>query len=357
MAIKTLQLQHVRNIKRAVLEPSDTLNLIIGDNGAGKSALLEAIHTLGLGRSFRTTHINEVIQRGETALLVTARLLHGERGIQVGVEKGKEHTQVRIGGETVGQLSQLAEYLPIQTIHPLSHELLTDGPKQRRQYLDWGVFHVEHSYLQTWQQYQKALRQRNAALRQQLTEKNVRLWDMALLRFADQMTQQRVLYLQRLTPVVNQFTQALVGMRTNMSYQQGWNQEENLVEALERHFQRDREQGHTRSGPHRADIRITVEEKDAQQHISRGQQKLLVCAMRLAQAHVFAEDTGRRCVILVDDLPAELDPTHRQRLTEVLVETKAQLFITLTEAALLNSSAWPERKMFHVEHGEIRELL
>ena len=357
MAIKTLQLQRVRNIQQASLEPSDTLNLIIGDNGAGKSALLEAIHVLGLGRSFRTTHINEVIQKGQDSLLATAKLQHGERSVQIGIEKGKEQTQVRIGGQAVNQLAQLAEYLPIQVIHPLSHELLTDGPKQRRQFLDWGVFHVEHTYLQTWQQYQKSLRQRNAALRQQLTEKNVRLWDASLIRLAVTMTVQREAYLSRLHPAVERFTHLLLDMEIEMSYQQGWNQEESLIQAIERQFTRDREQGHTRSGPHRADIRILVDRREAEQYLSRGQQKLLVCAMRLAQAQVFAEDTGRRCVILVDDLPAELDPAHRQQLTQVLIETKAQLFVTMTEASLLKTEAWPGRKMFHVEHGEIRELL
>ena len=149
------------------LNPSPRINILHGDNGSGKTSLLEAIHLLGMARSFRSTRLNPVISHEQGSCTVFGQVELGEeQSSALGISRDRSgEIRIRINGQSVRSAAELAETLPLQLINPDSFRLLEGAPKLRRQFLDWGVFHVEPRFLQAWQRLQQALRQRNSWLR------------------------------------------------------------------------------------------------------------------------------------------------------------------------------------------------
>ena len=163
MRLEFLELNDFRNIARAALEPAPGVNGLFGPNGAGKTSVLEAIHLLATGRSFRENRTAPMIRDGATALRVFCRTL--EPAHRLGIERAPGAWTGRLDGQPCTKLSQFARALPVVAVHPENHRLLQGGPDVRRSFLDWGLFHVEPSYLDHWKRYTRLLRQRNAALR------------------------------------------------------------------------------------------------------------------------------------------------------------------------------------------------
>ena len=356
MAIQTLDIHNVRNIRSARIEPAAGINLVTGLNASGKTSLLEALFVLGRGNSFRTHHISQVINKGAEALTVFAKL--AEDGGTLGIERARnQNPRIRISGRKVDRLAELVAKLPVLAISPNSHRIIESGPKERRQFLDWGVFHVEQGYYKTWTQFTHSLRQRNAGLRKRLDADQDRYWRKDIVEGSHKISAMRRSYLSKLEPLFQTLVDEILGLTDiRLTYFQGWRAETELAEQIEAGLDRDYAQGYTRLGAQRADIRIDYQDQPAQQVLSRGQQKLVVCALRLAQAMVLTENTGDRCLILVDDLPAELDVNRRELLMHTLCTMPGQVFVTATSGKLLPLESGMTHGVFHVEQGEIKDL-
>lgn len=358
MYIKQLDIRQVRNLNDVKINPGIRCSYIYGDNASGKTSVLEAIYLLSVARSFRTTHIKHVISHDSAHLQVFARIQNmSNESSALGLERSAKKTRIRINGSDVKQVSALSSLLPVQIINPDVHKLLEQGPKQRRQFIDWGVFHVEHGFLDAWQQYYRVLKQRNAALRKKQTRKYVLLWDDQLIQYAKAITLSRETYLTGFIPLFNNYVEKLMGLSVDINYLRGWNSELSFTQSLEDSFEKDTFKGFTSLGPHRADLEISHQGNLVQNSFSRGQQKLLVCAMRLAQISHLKQEMNQQSILLVDDLAAELDIQHRQNLIELLIDTQAQLFVTATEQDSFILPPEIESKMFHVEHGTLKEVV
>lgn len=358
MALLELGIRDLRNLQAVDLRPGPGVNLITGANASGKTSLLEAVYFLGRGRSFRTHRLERLVRRGADTVQVFGRIGAESRGaIPVGVERNRQGTRVRLGGRDVKTLAELVAALPIQMITPHSHKLLEEGPRYRRQFLDWGVFHVEPAFLPAWQRFRRALKQRNAALRNAPVEAAA-AWEPELAQAAEALDQLRAQYVQRLTAALPGYLDPLLGsLPVALAYWRGWSAERAFGDVLTQQRGQDREQGFTGQGPHRAELVISVEGRPAAGHVSRGQQKILVAALLLAQAGLFQAVTGRRCVLLVDDVAAELDAEHRARLLGQAVAMEAQAFVTAIEAPWAGELLPAGARMFHVEHGKVREMV
>lgn len=359
MYLVQLDIRQVRNLLNVSLSPAKRCNYFYGENASGKTSVLEAIYLLSLARSFRTTHIKQVISHSSSELQIFTRLNHQNdtKLTAVGLERSHKRTRIRINGEDVTQVSELSSLLPVQIINPDVHILLEQGPKYRRQFIDWGVFHVEHQFLSAWQQYYRVLKQRNAALRRKLAHKDIAIWDNQLIQHAKSVTLLRESYLSSLLPVFNEYLDKLLGIKVEMIYQRGWNHDISFTDVLKTNLEKDYFRGFTTHGPHRADLGLIHDSHPVQSVFSRGQQKLLVCAMRLSQVSHLKSQIGQECILLVDDLAAELDIKHRQCLIDLLFDTQAQLFVTATEKNSFNLPDGFETKMFHVEHGNVKEVV
>lgn len=359
MSLEQLKIENFRIIEKAEFVPSPHLNLISGPNAAGKTSLLESIDCLSRGRSFRSRKIISLLKSGTTVMRISARVckING-LSIPIGMEKTLKTTRLRVRACPVQSMSKLTAELPVQVIHPQSHELIQGPPQQRRAYLDWGVFHVEQRFISVWQRYVRALKQRNAALRSDLPNQATMAWHDEMLETAILLDQIRKRYMHSLMPILDKYISYLLdGLNINIRYQRGWKDGVELTTVLTKSLFEDRQRGYTHSGPHRADLRITIGERIANEVASRGQQKLLAAALKLAQTHLHIERSQGSCVLLVDDLPSELDEMHRELLFNAIAKLNAQVFISSLDREDIDRQHWKHQKMFHVEHGRISEML
>ncbi len=363
MSLSRVTVTAVRNLHPVTLSPSPRINILSGTNGSGKTSFLEAIHLLGLARSFRSSRLQPVIQHEQVTCTVFGQVVQAEGHVcNLGVSRDRQGTlEIRIDGESARSAAQLAEALPLQLINPDSFRLLEGSPKVRRQFLDWGVFHVEHRFLAAWQRLQKALRQRNSWLRRgTLDAASQAAWDRELCLASDEIDGYRRAYIQALKPVFEQTLRALVELpELTLSYSRGWDRDRSLQEVLHASLERDRQLGHTHSGPQRADLRLRLGAHNAADILSRGQQKLVVCALRIAQGHLVNHARRGQCIYLVDDLPSELDEQHRRALCSLLEDLGCQVFITCVDPELMKDGwrADTPIAMFHVEHGRITQTM
>ncbi|OOG23489.1 DNA replication/repair protein RecF [Thioalkalivibrio denitrificans] len=353
MTLTRLQVDGVRILRDMRLDPVDGINVIAGLNGAGKTSLLEAIHLLATGHSFRTRQLDPVLSRGADALLVSGTV--GEGGYPVGIRKSAGGTEVRIRGRRAAGMAELARELPVLAIHPESHVLVAGPPGQRRAFMDWGAFHREADFHGIWVRYRKLLQQRNAALRSGADPRLLRAWDDELASAGERLHERRAAYVAALD---NALTSLLAGWPEMAAlaweYRRGWAQGTTLRETLERQMARDVAGGFTHAGPHRAELVWRLDGGPAAEVASRGQQKSLVILLKLAQARVLQLETGRAPIVLVDDLASELDAARRERVLQLLRELGAQVFVTVIDAGSLDVSGWAQARMFHVEHGQVR---
>jgi DNA replication and repair protein RecF len=251
----------------------------------------------------------------------------------------------------------LATLLPAQAIDPEVHRLIEGGPQERRRFLDWGVFHVEPTFVDHWRRYQRALRQRNAALRAGQGTQAVRAWDPELIESGLQVAASRRRYLESLAPAVAATAQRLLGEPLELALLQGWAADRALAEALEASWPRDVERGLTHSGPHRADLSVRFAGAPARDRVSRGQQKLAASALLLGQLRCDAALGSSVAALLVDDPAAELDAGNLERLLAEVVDLPAQLFVTALDPQNPALSRLPEGSRFHVEHGVVTRLI
>jgi DNA replication and repair protein RecF len=353
MHLTELRIQNFRCIATATLEPAAALNLITGDNASGKSSLLEAIYFLGRTQSFRGTPSDRLIRTGEAELSVFGRLQDGQGDLPVGVLRSGHHTRIKLGTDERAGVLELVSALPVQVIDPRLHQLLEEGPEQRRRFLDWGVFHVEQRFYAAWLRYQRSLRQRNCALRD-AKPADAALWDRELVAQGEQVHEARAHYLAELGPALRVlFAQLFEQAEVSVEYQRGWPAETDLAESLARSLSRDAEAGYTQAGPHRADLKIRLQGRQARTRASRGEQKLIAAGLLLAQARLLMLKRGRRPILLIDDLAAELDAQSRARLLSAIQSLGAQTFLTFLEPAQIPRTEG-ESGVFHVEHGRLR---
>ena len=362
MYLESLALEGVRNLQPVQLSFNPELNLIYGENGGGKTSLLEAIWLLGRGRSFRTRHLPSIIQHTSSQCTVSGMVVReGGSRTQLGIsrEQGGDF-QFRVNRMPARSSSELAEKLPLLLINAESFQLVEGGPGYRRRYLDWLVFHVEHQSRPVWKEFNQVLKQRNSLLRRgKISSQEIAYWDDKFIALSEQVNHFRERLLASLFEAIQASLSLMEGVSgLSLEFDRGWNDDQSLSMLLREMFIKEQSRGTSLLGPHRADIRLRLKGRQAREILSRGQAKILACAMQAAQIELFRNKTGDNPVVLIDDLPAELDIRHRQNLLNTVLGGGAQLFATGVEVkdllgGLSTTQKSTSRAMFHVEHGEI----
>ena len=362
MLLNSLEVEHFRNLTSARLELCSGFNLLEGPNGAGKTTLLEAIHLLARGRSFRSSKISNLVQRNERFLRVRADVTgEDDRKHSLAIEKRTGgYTALRRDGRDVKSAAELASHLPVQLLLPNVADLIFSGPSDRREFLDWGVFHVKQDYVRLAREYRKVLRQRNAWLRRdQLRPDEQDPWLMMITEAGQRIGAMREDYLAKLAPVFLEILGLLdPSLECMLEYQAG-GYAKNIAETRKKMAEiklRDVKSGSTQIGPHRADMAIHLAQASAQETASRGQGKTIGSAAALAQSALLGRLTGRPSVVLIDDFGAELDGAHRARLLQALMAIGCQVVATSTESltGVLGQLSKDHLRVFHVEHGSVR---
>jgi len=359
MRLESLRIRGLRCLADVVIPLEPGVTVFSGANGAGKTSVLEAAFLLSHARSFRAGAKDALLQRGASALSVFAELRHDDgRARRLGLGRQGVRWEAKMDGEAVS-LSELVGECAVVCFEPGSHALIAGGAEERRRYLDWGVFHVEHEFISAWRRYQRALKQRNTLLRAASTvpESLFLPWEAELDATAATIDRLRELYLSMLRPHI---TGAMAGLlpelgQVELKYRRGWTEDAPLGELLASQRGRDLARGHTTIGSHRADWSIAFEHAPLREHLSRGQEKLTALGCVLAQAALYAERRGEWPVVCLDDLASELDKSHQAAVVDQLRAVGAQVLVTGTEVpgALQAGLA----RVFHVEQGFLHPLL
>ncbi|MBS0456877.1 MAG: DNA replication/repair protein RecF [Proteobacteria bacterium] len=361
MQLTRLTLARFRGFAVVEWQPQSGINLITGQNGAGKTSLLEAAHLLANGRSFRGRVRDGLVRHGEVDLEVFAQWHESDgRQRRAGLRHGGGDWDARLDGQAVANLADLCAALAVLTFEPGSHALIAEGSEHRRRFMDWALFHVEPEFLPLWRRYARAVRQRNALLKSRPPASQLEPWEQELAAAGEPLARMRGLYLERLDPWLRMAIAAYLpelGTAT-LRYAPGWKRDEqSLTQALLRAREREIVLGHGTVGPHRADWRIDFERLPGWNALSRGQEKLLALACVLAQAQAHAAACGHWPVLALDDLASELDQAHQRRVLDDVAASGAQVLLTGTEPpAALGASGLPFAR-FHVEQGELHRLV
>jgi DNA replication and repair protein RecF len=353
LIIKRLKIENLRNLEQVEVDPHPELNLLIGPNGAGKTSIIESIVVLSRGRSFRTNQASELIGPGGDTFRVFAEA--GDRScktIRMGLERSGKHWRARKDGLDLNQLSQLTRLLPLVLMEPNSHLLVSGSPEVRRKYLDWGMFHVEHRFLDTWRRFSKILKQRNAALRnrqEDVLESMNSVFSELGVKLGQYRKAHSVEISSRVQALLEKLSSNLEGVE--LEYREGWKRD-SLLASLEAGREADLMRGTTGSGPHRADVFLSCKGIAARSVLSRGEQKILSAALILSQAEILSEQ-AQTPVILLDDLESEFDQNHFGNVLACTQALGGQVWISGTRQHSIDSP----HKVFHVERGLVREVL
>lgn len=357
MRLTRLEVRDLRNLADVSLQPGPGVNLLLGPNGAGKTSLLEGLHLLAYGRSFRGRVRDGLVRTGQEAVSVFAEWLadDGQTVRRAGLSHSGGKWEGRIDGAVVQHLGELCAAFMVVTFEPGSHALVSGGGEPRRRFVDWGLFHVEQGFLPVWRRYTRALKQRNALLKSGAGAGQLSAWEQELAVSGEELSRRRALYLQRLqerlAPVASALAPSLGSMA--LEFEPGWRQSSlSLADALALARERDQAFGHTSVGPHRADWMLRLSEKSPGEALSRGQAKLAALSCLFAQATDCAVERRDWPVIALDDLASELDAEHRARVLAFLAGTPAQAFITGTDMVAGQVTG----TVFHVEQGRFSKV-
>ena len=360
MILDKLQISHFRNIDDLSLSVHKSLNVFIGENGSGKSSILEALHYLGFARSFRTQKHKNVISHEQSGFTVfCSTVVEDGKQQKFGISRHiDDRCVVNINGQKSKRATDLASYLPIQIFTPQSSDLLLGAPKLRRRYLDWLLFHVEQSFNLDFQLFNRSLKHLNALYKSNRPEQGLEYWHQILCENGEEISTKRASLLnEQLIHLINaNLKEFLPEFCFEISYYRGWEKGCTLSDAVMKNRLRDQKNGFLSVGPHKADLRIKIQGVNAHEVLSRGQLRMLVAGMQLAQTQHLHTKTAKTSIFLLDDVGAELDEEKRKVFISRLNTSDTQLFVTAIDIKQLEFlENYNDKKVFHVEHGQVRE--
>ncbi|MGJ8692912.1 MAG: DNA replication/repair protein RecF [Thalassotalea sp.] len=361
MSVEKLTTHAFRNLANKSLHFHPDLNFILGDNGSGKSSLLEAIFFLGHGKSFRTSKTENLACFDENKFVVSISSFNDLKlGIAKTIDTGQ--VEIKLNGEKLNRLSDLAKNFAVQIITPESFKLFFGGPRERRKFLDLGMFHVKQQFSNNWRDFSKVLKHRNACLRNISQRSMLPYWTEQFCLLSDKIANDRLDYVENLARELHQWLGYLLPdfkEKISVQYLRGWNLKKDLATALSDNFDRELELGYTASGPHKFDIRFNIGRQPLENTLSRGQQKLFLLALTLSQAKLIENVKRLKPILLIDDIGAELDFNSRTALSTAIKSLDCQVIISAIEKTVLEPiiPADNNYKMFHVKQGEILEII
>jgi len=351
MILTELKIHCLRNILSAHLVLNPRFNFIAGPNGSGKTSILEALYLLSCGHSFRSREIAPIISKQHTMLTVFAKARNEET---ISIQKSSSNpTQIKLNNQFCSSTSQVAYALPCQVIYSDVFQIIDAGAAVRRSLLDWGLFHVKHNYLGVWKEYKKVLKQRNALLKTHAAYNQFVPWDKQLSKLANEIHILRHEYFGQWVDSFEKVLDKLSDISCSISYYKGWDRKKSgksLDAILADSFVTDNHKQYTQYGPHQADIHIESNDTKAKNILSRGQQKIILMALKFAQADLL----DKECLYLIDDLAAELDEAHQCSVLNYLAESKGQYIITSTSLVDADSIITPDQiSQFLIQKGQV----
>jgi DNA replication and repair protein RecF len=366
MSVARLTTYNFRNLISVAIDLHPKLNFFVGNNGSGKSSLLEAIFFLGHGKSFRTSKVEHLASYETDNFVVSVKDVND---LQLGLSKNVQSgvTLIKINGERHARLSELAKNIAVQIVTPESFKLFFGGPKERRRFVELGMFHVKHDSTKQWREFNRVLKQRNACIRHNLDKTTFDYWTAMFCQLSEEVADVRNEYITNLIVELPYWLELLlpsIADKVTVQYLQGWPQKKSLIDSLNDSHEREQAGGYSIYGAHKFDVKFLIAKQALESQLSRGQQKLFLLALTFAQAKLIARVKRVKPILLIDDIGAELDANSRESLSTALSILDCQVIITAIEEGVLQpfitndlvidkESSKNKYHMFHVKHGGI----
>ncbi len=341
MQLTSLSIDNFKNIKRARLEFSSKINGLLGNNGMGKSNLLDAIHTLSFCKSFTGVTDAMLITRDEDFAMLKGNYLRRDtdEDLTMGLARGRRKTLKRKGKE-YQRLSEHIGTFPLVMVSPADIDLIREGAEERRKLIDMVISQSDPRYLDALIRYGRALEQRNRMLREGTVDHT--LYDaveMAMEMSASYIVESRREWVSKLTPIFERHYRRISGGNEmpQLNYSTRMADGVTLAELLDRERRHDEIVRHTSVGPHRDDLELTLDGMEMRRTGSQGQCKTFTIALRLAQYEFLGKATGMRPLLLLDDIFDKLDADRVERIMEIVEDPAfGQIFITDTNRTHLD---------------------
>jgi len=330
VGLHELTLRNFRTFKELRLEPDvDAVTVFLSPNGTGKTSVLEAVYALATAQSFRTSSAHDMIRTNETQSEVHGVLFQNDRRVQVDltISKGLKNTtkKMLINGNKPKSRIELADVLPITIFTPEGVGIVRESPENRRTFLTGVIEDKEPKTAVLMERFNKILKQRNALLyafdgqTPTTSQKNeLDAWSSDFIDVSNEVLEVREKTITQLLPLVQHFYEELSESSTpiGVSYERSWSG--NLSTALTKSLNDDLYRRHTTVGPHRDDIMLSINTRDARRQASQGEQRSIALALRLAGHNLVKQERGIEPLLLLDDVFSELDPLRSNRLLQLL---------------------------------------
>lgn len=363
MKVALLTADGIRNLRPVQLEPRERFNVFVGQNGQGKTNLLEAIYVVATLRSFRTSRLADLIafERAEPAQLGARVERDGlTRIYQVELAPGSR--RVLLDGKAVRPISRYFGGFNVVVFTPEDLALPRGAPGDRRKFLDRAVFNQGPDYLAAIQDYEKVLKQRNTVLKQAAAglsharvEALLEVYDVQLATLGSAVANARAAFVTTLRDGLEVAFRAIArtdhqaGVRY-VSKTAGLSVDE-IAEHLKATHARDLATESTQSGPHRDDLAFELDGRAAGDFASQGQLRAMMLAWKTAELALLAKTHGELPILLLDDVSSELDPSRNEYLFQYLAQQAGQCFITTTAAGHVLLTH--DRADYRIENGQI----
>jgi len=330
VGLHELTLRNFRTFKELRLEPDvDAVTVFLSPNGTGKTSVLEAVYALATAQSFRTSSAHDMIRTNETQSEVHGVLFQNNRRVQVDltISKGLKNTtkKMLINGNKPKSRIELADVLPITIFTPEGVGIVRESPENRRTFLTGVIEDKEPKTAVLMERFNKILKQRNALLyafdgqTPTTSQKNeLDAWSSDFIDVSNEVLEVREKTIALLLPLVQHFYEELSESSTpiGVSYERSWLGD--LSTALTKSLSDDLYRRHTTVGPHRDDIMLSINTRDARRQASQGEQRSIALALRLAGHNLVKQERGIEPLLLLDDVFSELDPLRSNRLLQLL---------------------------------------
>ena len=338
MFIKTLKIINFKNHSEKSFDFSSEINCFVGNNGAGKTNILDALHYISMGKSFLGNSDFQNIKEDENFFSIESEIEGEEKNDIIKILLQKEAKKIiKKNEKTYERMADHIGFLPSVMISPYDANLISDGGESRRKFLDAMISQTDSEYLFNLIQYQKTLQQRNALLK--YFQKNrtfdidsLEIYNEPITKFGTQIFKKRQLFVEAILPTIQHFYTIISkgNEKVTVIYESDLN-EDNFENLLTKNLEKDRQLTYTSKGIHKDDLRFEMNGNLIKKFGSQGQQKSFLIALKLAQIKRIKEITNKKPILLLDDIFDKLDDNRVSQLIELVNEQNfGQIFITDT---------------------------
>jgi len=363
--IESIFLLNFRNYGEQYIELHPGLNIFYGDNAQGKTNIIEAVYLLTMGKSHRTNRYNELVKWNENTARVSIKFIKDDYEYNIDyVLKRNQSKQIKINGTRLNKLSDIIGNLNSVIFSPDHMKIIKEGPSERRKFIDSILSQVKPKYYYCLNQYLKVLSQRNVLLSGDTDNKSIEkvldIWDNQLVEYGSRLIKERQLFIKIIDDKARVINQELSGGKENLriKYLSFINDDKDIKDIKEAFHKKllesrslDMRRGFTNYGPHRDDLIIYINDKEARNYGSQGQQRSVLLSLKLSEIEYIKDEKGSSPILLLDDVFSELDKTRQSFLISYIKDV--QVILTCTDYESLNLKKDTDCNVYNVINGKV----